>query len=100
MHVIFLLFLLLNFAILDASLICEVICFTDLALDYTKVITEVAWKGLYFFFLMMEVCKISLEGRHLCALLRLCRSFKIAPRFNRLKTYIYLKLQTLRSFHN
>lgn len=50
MHVIFLLFLLLNFAILDASLICEVICFTDLALDYTKVITEVAWKGLYFFF--------------------------------------------------
>lgn len=38
MHVIFflLLFLLLNFAILDASLICEVIRFTDLAPDYKK----------------------------------------------------------------
>lgn len=51
-----------------------------------KVIAEVAWKG--FFWNDKDVCEISLECSHLCALLRLCRIFRIDTSFNHLKIHL------------
>jgi len=52
------------------------------------------------FFNDRDICKISLEGSHLCALLRLCRSFKIDTGFDHLNMYIDSKLLIQCSFQD
>lgn len=100
-------FFLLKFEILvfqmasRSNMLQGMICFSDRIQDWTitKVITVVSWKG-FFFFNDKDVCKINLEGSHLCVLLRFCWSCKIDTSFNHLKMYICLQLLIQCSFQD